>query len=455
MRRSLAFLAILSPIFAQSQPARDILRELIEIDTTHSTGDTTRAAEAMAARLRSAGFAAADIAVLGPHPARGNLVARYRGGGSRRPLLLLAHLDVVEARREDWSVDPFKFLERDGYFYGRGTGDDKSMAAIWIANLIRFKQENYRPDRDLILALTADEESGGEHNGVEWLVKNHRDLIDAEYCLNEGGNGQLKSGQRVLNQVQVAEKATFNVAFEVRNKGGLSSMPPRENAIYRLGRALARLEEFEFPVKLNEVTREYFERMARIETGPTARDMKAIASRTPDPEAARRLAASPFYNAQMRTTCVATRLEGGHADNALPQTARVLVNCRLLPGESPEEALQTLKGVVRDDQVSVTARNQPKLSRPSPLQPALLRAVERTTEALWPGVPVVPTMSTGGTDGRDLRNARIPTYGVSGLFEDVDDIRWHGRDERVAAKSFFEAQEFLYRLVKDLSSTGH
>ena len=252
----------------------------------------------------------------------------------------------------------------------------------------------------------------------------------------------------------MAEKATLNVVLEVRNKGGHSSMPPRENAIYRLGRAMARLEEFEFPVKLNEVTREFFVRMSRIETGPAARDMKAIAGTTPDPEAARRLAASPFYNAQMRNTCVATRLEGGHADNALPQAARVVVNCRLLPGESPQEALQTLKRVVSDDQVAIRTRNEAKLSRPSPLSPEVLRSVERTTAALWPGVPVVPTMSTGGTDGRDLRNAGIPTYGVSGLFEDIDDIRWHGRDERVGAKAFFEAQEFLYKLVKDLASNG-
>jgi acetylornithine deacetylase/succinyl-diaminopimelate desuccinylase-like protein len=451
MRRLLACLAMLAPALAQNQPGRDVLQELIELDTTHSTGDTTRAAEAMAARLQSAGFGASDMKVLGPHPRRGNLVVRYRGAGSRRPLLLLAHLDVVEARREDWSVDPFKLLERDGYFYGRGTGDDKSMAAIWIANLIRFKQENYRPGRDLIVALTADEESGGDYNGVEWLVKNHKDLIDAEYCLNEGGNGQLKNGKRLLNQVQVAEKATFNVTVEVRNKGGHSSMPPRENAIYRLGRALARLEEFEFPIKLNEVTREFFRRMSTIETGAAARDMKAMAGAKPDPEAARRLAASPFYNAQMRNTCVATRLEGGHADNALPQLARAVVNCRLLPGESPDETLRTLKSVIRDDLAEIGVRNWAKLSRPSPLDPAILRSVERATTALWPGVPVVPTMSTGGTDGRDLRNAGIPTYGVSGLFEDIDDIRWHGRDERVAVKAFFEAQEFLYRLTKDLA----
>jgi acetylornithine deacetylase/succinyl-diaminopimelate desuccinylase-like protein len=454
MRCFLVGLAMLSQLFAQSQPAREILRELIETDTTHSTGNTTRAAEAMAARLKSAGFAPADISVIGPHPLRGNLIARYRGTGARKPLLLLAHFDVVEARREDWSVDPFKFLERDGYFYGRGTGDDKSMAAIWVANIIRMKQEKYRPERDLIVALTADEESGGQYNGPEWLVKNHRDLIDAEYCLNEGGNGLFKNGKRFVNQLMLAEKATLNVQLEVTNKGGHSSMPPRENAIYRLTRALGRLDEYEFPVRLNEVTREFFQRMSAIETGPLARDMKAITATPPDPEAARRLAASPLYNAQMRNTCVATRLEGGHADNALPQLARAVVNCRLLPGELPDDVLRTLKDVIRDAQVAITVRTRAKLSDPSPLDPVLLKSVEKVTAAMWPGVPVVPTMSTGGTDGRDLRKGGIPTYGVSGVFEDMDDIRWHGRDERISVKSFFEGQEFLYKLVRDLAG-GH
>jgi acetylornithine deacetylase/succinyl-diaminopimelate desuccinylase-like protein len=447
------FLLMTPAAFAQDRAeARDIFRQLIEIDTTHSTGNTTAAAEAMAARLRAAGIPDADMQILGPTPNRGNLVVRYHGSkGGAKPLLLLAHLDVVEARREDWSTDPFRFLERDGFFYGRGTGDDKGMAAIWIANLLRFHKERYRPSRDLIVALTADEESGGDHNGVEWLIKNRRDLIDAALCLNEGGFGQLKNGKRLLNQVQVSEKAALNLTLEIRNKGGHSSIPVRDNAIYRLARALQRLEEYEFPVELNDVTRAYFGRMASIETGSRAADMKALARPEGSPEAARRLSAIPYYNALMRTTCVATRLDGGHADNALPQLARAVVNCRILPGVQPAAVIAVLEKVLRDPQIAIAQRADPKLSRPSPLDPVLLAAVERATSRIWPGVPVVPVMLTGGTDGRDLRNAGIPTYGVSGVFEDPDDVRWHGRDERVRVESFFEAQEFLSQLVKELA----
>jgi acetylornithine deacetylase/succinyl-diaminopimelate desuccinylase-like protein len=444
---------ITAPV-ADRNLARDIFRELIELDTTHSTGDTTKAAEAMAARLRAGGFAPEEMEVVGP-ATRGNLVVRFRGTDpSRKPLLLLAHLDVVEARREDWSVDPFRFLEREGYYYGRGTGDDKGMAAIWVANLLRYKREGYRPARDLIVALTADEETGDvKQNGVEWLLKNRRDLIDAELCLNEGGGGQLKNGKRLLNQVQVAEKANMNVQLEVRNKGGHSSMPLRENAIYRLTKALERLEEYEFPVQLNAVTRAFFERMASLETGQTASDMKALVRPQPDLEAARRLAASPYYNAQMRTTCVATRLDAGHADNALPQIARAVVNCRLLPGVTLAEILSNLERIVADKQIAITVRSAPKLSSPSAMEPKLFQTIERLTAKFWPGVPAVPVQSTGGSDARDLRSAGIPTYGVSGIFEDMDDIRWHGRDERIGVEAFHEGQEFLYELVKELGGS--
>jgi acetylornithine deacetylase/succinyl-diaminopimelate desuccinylase-like protein len=428
--------------------AREIYAELIGIDTTHSTGNTTVAAEAMAARLRSAGFSPDDMRVLGPHPRKGNLVARMRGTGSGRPILLLAHLDVVEAKREDWSADPFRLLEKDGYFYGRGTGDDKGQAAMWIANFIRYKQEGWRPARDLIVALTADEESGGEHNGVEWLLKNHRGLIDAAFCLNEGGMGQLKNGKPLVNQVQVSEKATLNLQLEVRNKGGHSSMPRRDNAIYQLSRAIARLEEYEFPVQLDAVNREYFARMAKVESGETARDMASVAT---DPQAARRLSESPYYNALLRNTCTATRLDGGHADNALPQLARVVVNCRLLPGEDPAAIEAALRKVIRDPEIAIVRRNHPKLSQGSAVDQKLFAAIERVTAGMWPGTPVVPVMTTGGTDGRDLRNGGIPAYGVSGIFYDMEDVRWHGRDERVAVKSFDEALEFLYRLVRNLA----
>jgi acetylornithine deacetylase/succinyl-diaminopimelate desuccinylase-like protein len=301
----------------------------------------------------------------------------------------------------------------------------------------------------LIVALTADEESGGTHNGVEWLLKTHRNLIDSEFCLNEGGVGYSKDGRRIVNQVQVSEKATLNLLLDMRNPGGHSSMPRRDNAIYVLARAIGRIEEFEFPVTINEVTRQYFARMAQTETGQTAKDMTAVAQAKPDPAAARRLAAQPYYNALMRTTCIATRLEGGHADNALPQLARVVVNCRLLPGEDPAAVEATLKKVIREPEIEIRRRAAPKLSKPSALDAGILGPVEKVTRAIWPGAIVVPVMMTGGTDGRDLRNAGIPTYGVSGVFYEMDGVRWHGRDERIGVKEFADAEEFLYRVVKE------
>jgi acetylornithine deacetylase/succinyl-diaminopimelate desuccinylase-like protein len=428
-----------------------IYKELVEINTVDPGGDNTRAAEAMAARLRAAGFPAADVQVLAPRPRKGNLVARLRGTGRRRPLLLLAHLDVVEARREDWSVDPFTLLEKDGFFYGRGTGDDKAMAAIWIATLIRLRQEGYRPDRDIIVALTADEE-GGPANGVHWLLETHRDLIDAELALNEGGRGQIKDGRYLANGVQASEKVYESFGLEVTNAGGHSSLPRKDNAIYRLAAALGRLAAFDFPVQISEVTRAYFERMASIAPGPVADDMTAVLRTPPDAEALGRLSLSPYHNALMRTTCVATRLEGGHADNALPQMARATVNCRILPGTPAGEVQATLVRVVADAGITITSLAPAKPSPPSPLQPDIMGAVEEVTRELWPGVPVLPMMGTGATDSLYLRQVGIRAYGVSGLFGDVDDNRAHGRDERMGVRQLYEGREFLYRLVKRLSS---
>ncbi len=450
---SLATAAATQTPSPHDQLARDILKQLIEINTTDSVGDNTKAAEAMAARLKAAGFPDADVQVLGPNPRKGNLVARLRGTGKAKPILLLAHLDVVEARKEDWSpnLDPFTFIEREGYFYGRGTTDDKAMAAIFIAILLRYRQEGFVPDRDLIVALTSDEE-GGDYNGVDWLVSHHRPLIDADYALNEGGGGELKNGKHIANDVQAAEKVYLSFRLEVTNPGGHSSLPVKDNAIYHLAAGLTRLMEYDFPVRLSEVTRGYFARMAALESGQIAADMKAVAQLTPDPEAVKRLStASAWYNAQMRTTCVATRLEGGHADNALPQVARALVNCRMLPGADPTEIQQTLVRVLADDKIKVTPVGQPRPSQPSPLRPDVMGPIERITNELWPGVPVVPNMSTGATDGLYLRNAGIPVYGVDGLFTDVDDARAHGRDERMGVKEFYEGREFLYRLVKALA----
>lgn len=460
-KTSLAVVAIAATagalVAAQAGPherrARDIFKELIEINTTDSAGSTTKAAEAVAARLEAAGFPAADVQVLGPNPRKGNLVARYRGTGARRPILLLAHLDVVEARREDWSVDPFTFLEKDGYFYGRGTSDDKAMAAGFTANLIRLKEEGFAPDRDLILALTADEE-GGNFNGVDWLLRNHRDLIDADFAINEGGGGEMKTGRYQVLAIEASEKVYQDFHLEVKNVGGHSSLPVKDNAIYHLAAGLSRLSAYEFPVGLNEISRAYFERSAGVQTDPRiAAGMRAVAKPAPDPQAAARLsAASPFYNSVLRTTCVATMLSGGHAPNALPQTAGANVNCRILPGAAPESVRDTLVRVLDDPKIAVTFVGDAKPSAPSPLRPDVMGPVETITKEMFPGVVVVPVMETGATDSLYLRNAGIASYGIDGTFGDVDDVRAHGRDERVGVKQFHEGVEFQYRLIKALAS---
>jgi acetylornithine deacetylase/succinyl-diaminopimelate desuccinylase-like protein len=455
-------LAGLRPAGAESytehqQLALDIYKELVEINTVTATGDTARAAEAMAARLRAAGFVDADAQVLKPAPRKGNLVARLRGTGKRRPILLLAHLDVVDARREDWSLDPFRFTERDGYFYGRGTTDNKFMAAAFVANLIRYKQEGYTPERDIIVALETDEEIFDAYGvGIRWLLANHRNLIDAEFALNEGGRVGLKGGKPVWNSVQTSEKVTIMYKLEAKDKGGHSSLPTNNNPIHRLAEGLARLSKFSFPFKLNDTTRAFFARAAALESPQTAADMQAVAGARPDLQALSitRLSANPIYNAQLRTTCVATQVEGGHAVNALPQTARATVNCRVLPGEPIEEVTATLRRVVADDQITITEAGVPVLSTPSALNAEIMQAIEKLTAEFWPGTPVIPTMSAAATDGAFLRNAGIPTYGHSGLADDVDDFRAHGKDERVPVKSFHDGHEYLYRLVKMLSGRG-
>jgi acetylornithine deacetylase/succinyl-diaminopimelate desuccinylase-like protein len=433
------------------QLAFDIYKQLIEINTTNSIGNNTVAAEAMAGRLKAAGFPASDVRVLVPaNRKKGNLVARLHGSGSDKPLLLLAHLDVVEAKREDWSMDPFVLTEQDGYYYGRGTSDDKAMAAIWIATLIRFRQEGFVPRRDIIVALTSDEETGGEFNGVAWLLKEHRDLIDAAFALNEGGSGRLKDGRRLYNGVGASEKVYVTFGLETHNKGGHSSAPRKDNAIYQLANGLVRLETYQFPVVLNEVTRAYFERMSAIEEGQTAADMKAVT--TGDATAAARLSETAAYNNQLRTTCVATRLEGGHADNALPQMAKATINCRVLPGESADAVRDTIAKVLDDPGIEITWIDKPKPSAPSPLTPAVMKAIAGITNEFWPGTPVLPLMAAGASDGLYLRNAGIPTYGISGLFGELSDSRAHGKDERVRIDSFYDSVQFLYALAKRLAS---
>jgi acetylornithine deacetylase/succinyl-diaminopimelate desuccinylase-like protein len=441
----------------QEQRARDIYKELIEINTTDTpAGNVTKAAEAMAARFKAAGFPDADIDVLGPDPRKHNLVVRYRGSGDRRPILLLAHLDVVEAKREDWSFDPFVFREEGGWFYGRGTSDDKGMASQFVANLIRLKEEGFVPGRDIILALTADEE-GGNFNGVDWLIRNHRPLIDAEFAINEGGGGTMQKGQYLTNEVQASEKVYQDFRLEVTNPGGHSSMPKKDNAIYHLSEGLSRLAAFDFPIELNDVTRTYFERSAAVEKdAAVAADMRAVAGATPDPAAASRLAARlPYWNSMMRTTCVATRLAGGHANNALPQLATANVNCRILPGTDPQAVRAKLVEVLADPKIAVSFVGEAHPSQPAPLRADVMGAVEGLTKDMFPGVVVVPVMSTGATDGLYLRNAGIPTFGVDGTFGDVDDVRAHGRDERVGVKQYFEGLEFQYRLIKVLAARPH
>ncbi|MGH8175664.1 MAG: M20/M25/M40 family metallo-hydrolase [Steroidobacter sp.] len=438
---------------AQQQGLLDIYKELVEINTTDSVGDTTQAARAMAARLIAAGFPAEDVQVL-VHPGnarKGNLVARLRGDGAMKPILLLAHLDVVEASKEDWSPDlhPFKLTERDGYYYGRGTADDKAMASIFVANLIRYRREGVKLRRDIILALTADEE-GGDYNGAGWLVANHRELLDAEFGLNEGGGGRARDGKPLFNGVQASEKVYRDFQLEIVNKGGHSSLPTKDNAIYRLTRSLDRVAAFEFPVNLNEVTRSFFERTAAIEGGDAAADMKGIVkSNGADAAAAARLSQTPAYNAMLRTTCVATLLQAGHARNALPQKATANVNCRVLPQESVGDVQRTLERVLADDQIAVTMLTQSTVAAPaSPLNPVVMKPIEELTYTMWKGIPTIPMMSTGATDSSHFRANGIPMYGVSGLFGDINDVRAHGRDERVGVRQFYDAQEFLYQLVK-------
>ena len=440
------------PPSADQQLAHDIFKQFVEIKSGYTTGSTTPVAEAAAARLRAAGFPDSDIFLGGPAPNKFNLVARLHGTGARRPLLLLAHEDVVEAKAADWSpgIDPFTFNERDGYFYGRGTADDKAQAAIWVATLIRMKREGFTPERDIILALTADEEGGGPYSGIQWLLKNHRDLIDAELALNEGGYGEIARGRKVANDVQAAEKYMVTFHLEVHNKGGHSSLPVPDNAIYHLAGALTRIADFGFPLKTNEASNAYFRQMSRIETGPAGQALEGIdGTKTSLQRAA---AASPTWNAMLRTTCVATQIEGGHAINALPQLAAANINCRILPEDSIEYVQQTLTRIIADPQVSIATTGETGKGPASPLSPEIMKAITTATQQEWPNIPVVPLMVPYATDGRYLRAAGIPTYGVQGLFMDRDDIRFHGRDERLLVSSFYEGQQFLYTLVKLLST---
>jgi len=454
----LVLLALATSLSAQTgkDPAakaleREILKQLIEINTSDSAGHTPDAAKAMADRLLNAGFPAADVRVLGYNPRYQSLVARYRGrSAGKKPVLLMAHLDVVDARREDWTTDPYQFVEKDGFYYGRGTEDVKDGVAMLVANFIRYKKEGFVPDRDLIIVLTADEETTGE--SIRWLVADHRDLIDAEFALNtDGGGGDYRDGKPIRFNVQAAEKVYQSFMLEVRNKGGHSSRPVPDNAIYHLARGLSRLADYQFPVRLNEVTRAFFQRGAAAELPAVAADMRLVA-RSGDAAAARRLSAgSPYYNSVLHTTCVATRLFAGHADNALPQLARATVNCRVEPDEPVDSIEARLRRVVADTAIHFSRIAAAHPSPPSPLRPEVMGPIEAVARKYWPGVPVVPEMSTGASDGLYTRNGGIPTYGVAAVFEDMNDSRAHGRDERVGVKEYHMAAEYWYELVKRLA----
>jgi acetylornithine deacetylase/succinyl-diaminopimelate desuccinylase-like protein len=444
--------------------AHDIFKQLIEINTTDSVGSTSVAAQAMAQRLLDAGFPKADVAVLGPNDRKGNMVARYRGapGSKLKPILIIAHLDVVEAKREDWSTDPFQFVEKDGYFYGRGTQDIKESDAIAVADFIRMKKEGFVPDRDIILALTADEE-GGKSNGVEWLLKNHRELIDAEFALNPDA-GQVRPDKPQVVGFEATEKLYADYQLSATKPGGHSSLPTPDNAIYHVANALVALEKSPFPFELNTVTREYFAQMAKIETGQTSADMRAILATPPDPKAIERLSQDTHSNSIMRTTCVATMLSGGHAPNALPGRAEANVNCRIFPGHSQEEIRLGLVKLFNDPKITVRYRadsgelsdhgSDRKAMAPPPLRDDVMNSLRSVSAKLWPGATVLPVMEAGASDSIHTMNAGIPSYGITGVAIERSDDRAHGRDERLKIDAYYTGLEFYYQFLKALTTPG-
>jgi acetylornithine deacetylase/succinyl-diaminopimelate desuccinylase-like protein len=432
---------------------RGLYKELIEINTTLSVGSCTKAAEAMKTRLLTAGYPASDLHIIADpkRPQDGNLVAILPGADTtKKPIMLLAHIDVVEANRADWERDPFVLTEEGGYFYARGAMDDKAMAAIFTDSMVRYKREGYRPDRTLKLVLTCGEESPNTFNGVKYLVENRRALIDAEFAVNEGAGGRIDpaTGKYIFNGVQAGEKLYQDFTLEVTNPGGHSSRPVPDNAIYRLGAALAKVQSMDFPIEFNDATTGFFARMAELSPGQEGADMKAAASGE-DAAAIRRLRQNPSYNAILHTTCIATQLNAGHAPNALPQRATANVNCRIFPGTTPEQVRQTLTEVINDPQVKVTmpeSRSDP--APPPPLDPKVLGPAETLAAKMFPGVPQVRTMVAGGTDAAFTTPAGIPTYGISGYFIDADYNGIHGLNERASVAGLYRSRDYLYELLK-------
>ena len=448
---------------ATQQLSHDIFRQLIEIDTTDSKGSVTAAAQAMRQRLLDAGFPAEDLVLAGPNDRKQNLVARFRAkaGSTRPPILIICHLDVVEAPQAEWHTDPFKLVERDGYFYGRGTQDMKDSDAIFVTNFIRLKREGYLPNRDIILALTADEE-GGSSNGVDWLLQHRPDLVKADVVINPDAGGiDSEQGKPINMDVEATEKLYGDFELSTQNPGGHSSLPTRDNAIYQLTDALSRIEKYQFPFELNNITRTYFEKLAALNTGQEASDLRAILKTPPAPQALARLSAIPRYNAIMRTTCVATTLSAGQAPNALPQFANANVNCRILPGYTQEQIRRQLIKIInnpavtvkyKDDAGNLHDKGTDRVSpTPPPLRPDIFAPLNKVVSEMHPGLPILPEMETGASDSIYTVAAGMPSYGISGVAIDTDDMRAHGRDERVRISSFDEGVDFYYRFLKALT----
>jgi acetylornithine deacetylase/succinyl-diaminopimelate desuccinylase-like protein len=432
---------------------RALYQELVETNTTLSAGDCTLAAQRMAAHLKAAGFPDSDLHPFSvpDHPKEGGLVAILPGtDATAKPVLMLAHIDVVEAKRDDWTRDPFKLIEANGYFYGRGTIDDKSMAAIWVDTMARFKKEGFRPRRTLKMALTCGEETAGAFNGAEYLAKNQRQLIDAAFAINEGGGGMIDaSGKPLYLGVQVGEKLPQNYRLEVTNPGGHSSRPVPDNAIYHLAHALVSIEGYDFPIVLNDTTRDFFTRMAAIRGGEQGAAMKAIVANPNDAAARAVLERDAGWNSILHTTCVATMLDGGHATNALPQRARANVNCRIFPGTSSEEVRQTLAKVIADPKVTVTMPEvRSAAAAPPPLNPKVLGPAESLAAKMFPEVPLVRILQAGGTDGAFLTPAGIPTYGISGMFLESDLNGIHGLNEKAGVAALYKSRDYLFDLMK-------
>ncbi len=441
------------------EPAfRDLYKELIETNTSLSVGDCTLAAQRMAARLKAAGMPddSLQIFTAPDHPKEGGLVAIYPGRDPKlKAILLLAHIDVVEAKREDWTRDPFQLVEENGNFYARGAFDDKAEAAIWVDTLVRFNQEKYRPRRTIKLALTCGEETAGAFNGAEWLAENRHALIDAEFAINEGAFGELDAqGHRIALEIQAGEKFPQNYRLEVTNPGGHSSRPLKDNAIYRLAAALTRIQAYEFPAQFTDASRAYFTGMAKIQASRGEKSIAdAMTALVADPNDAQAIALvsakDPSWNATMRTTCVATMLEAGHATNALPQRARAIINCRIFPGVSTDAVRSRLEELVADPAVKViTLDTRGPTSPPPPLTPRILGPVQKLAAEFFPGVPVLPILQAGATDGEFLNASGIPTYGIEPIFAGPDLGHIHGLNEYVGVQSLLDGRSFLYRLVK-------